>query len=62
MKCRNCNKEIEKDLKPIIAMAAICRQYNPNHLCKQCRKLNNLMKRKLKEWYPENSQSYKKNE
>jgi len=40
MKCRHCGKEIEKDLKPIIAMSAVCRKYNPNHLCKTCRDNN----------------------
>lgn len=37
MKCRRCGKEIEKDLKPILAMSAECRAYNPNLLCRECR-------------------------
>jgi len=45
MKCRRCKKEIEKDLKPILAMSAICRVYNPNHLCRKCRKLSNTNRR-----------------
>ena len=36
MKCRRCGKEIEKDLKPIIAMSGVARMYNPNHLCREC--------------------------
>jgi hypothetical protein len=39
MKCRRCKEEFEftKEHRKIIAMAAVCRVYNPNHLCKECR-------------------------
>jgi hypothetical protein len=36
-KCQRCKAKIETDLKPIRAMCAIARVYNPNYLCKKCR-------------------------
>lgn len=51
MKCKNCKKEIEKNIKPIKSISAICKKYNPNHLCKECRNIQSVMKKKLKEWY-----------
>jgi len=49
MRCRRCGKGIEKDLKRVTCMSGVVRLYNPNHLCRECRK-HNTMHDKFKVW------------
>jgi hypothetical protein len=39
MKCRRCGNDFEfnNEHRKVLAMSAVCRVYNPNQLCKECR-------------------------